>query len=151
IFLISSHLESGHYFNPHAQRIIEGKLAGAKLAVMDPRLSNTASMADYWMPTRPGSEAAALLAMALVILQEKLYDTQSPTRWVNWENYLKAPHPPREVTFDQFIEALKADYARYTPQYAADECGISADMVVEVARRIGLAGHRFAAHNWRGP
>ena len=47
IFLISAHLESGHYFNPHAQRIMEGKLKGAKLAVMDTRLSNTASMADY--------------------------------------------------------------------------------------------------------
>ena len=53
ILLISAHLESGHYFNPHAQRIIEGKMNGAKLAVMDPRLSNTASMSDYWMPTRP--------------------------------------------------------------------------------------------------
>ena len=28
IFLISSHLEAGHYFNPHAQRIIEGKQSG---------------------------------------------------------------------------------------------------------------------------
>lgn len=51
ILLISSHLETGHYFNPHAQRIIEGKMKGAKLAVMDPRLSSTASMADYWLPT----------------------------------------------------------------------------------------------------
>ena len=25
IFLISSHLEAGHYFNPHAQRIIEAQ------------------------------------------------------------------------------------------------------------------------------
>jgi anaerobic selenocysteine-containing dehydrogenase len=29
IFLISAHLESGHYFNPHAQRIIEGRRNGA--------------------------------------------------------------------------------------------------------------------------
>jgi hypothetical protein len=26
ILLLSSHLEAGHYFNPHAQRIIDGKL-----------------------------------------------------------------------------------------------------------------------------
>ncbi|MFH0907947.1 MAG: hypothetical protein V1929_04225, partial [bacterium] len=50
ILLLTSHLETGHYFNPHAQRIIDGKMKGAKLAVMDPRLSNTASMADYWLP-----------------------------------------------------------------------------------------------------
>ena len=74
ILLLSSHLEAGHYFNPHAQRIVEGKMSGAKVAVMDPRLSNTAAVGDYWLPTRPGSEAAVLLAMAKVILDEELYD-----------------------------------------------------------------------------
>jgi anaerobic selenocysteine-containing dehydrogenase len=151
IFLISSHLEAGHYFNPHAQRIIEGKLSGAKLAVMDPRLSNTASMADYWMPTRPGTEVVALLAMARIILEEQLYDAEFLRRWVNWGEYLQKMNPDRPQTFESFLEALKADYARYTPEHAADECGISATMIVEVAHRIGRAGHRFATHNWRGP
>ena len=151
ILLISAHLESGHYFNPHAQRIIEGKLSGAKLAVMDPRLSNTASMADYWMPTRPGTEAALLLAMARVILEEDLYDADFLRRWVNWEVYLEERHPQKPKTFETFVEALTAEYARFTPEYAADECGVSPEMVVAVAREIGRAGHRFACHNWRGP
>ena len=30
IFLISSHLEAGHSFNPHAQRIIEGRMRAAR-------------------------------------------------------------------------------------------------------------------------
>ncbi|NND12765.1 MAG: molybdopterin-dependent oxidoreductase, partial [Acidimicrobiia bacterium] len=55
ILLLSSHLETGHYFNPHAQRIIEAKRAGAKLATVDPRLSNTASMSDYWLSPWPGT------------------------------------------------------------------------------------------------
>ena len=58
--LCSAHLESGHYFNPHAQRLVEG---GAKLAVIDPRLSNTASRADYWLPAWPGTEGAVLANM----------------------------------------------------------------------------------------
>src|SRR6185369_7870075 len=103
ILLISAHLESGHYFNPHAQRIIEGKMNGAKLAVMDPRLSNTASMADYWMPTRPGTEAAVLLAMAHVILEEGLYDAEFLRRWVNWDAYLQSQHTRQPRTFEQFI------------------------------------------------
>ena len=45
----ASHLETGHYFNPHAQRIIEGKKNGAKLIVLDTRLSNTATHADHWL------------------------------------------------------------------------------------------------------
>jgi len=86
ILLLSAHLESGHYFNPHAQRIIDGKMAGAKLAVMDPRLSNTASMADYWMPTYPGTEVAVLLAMAMVILTENRFDAEFVRKWTNWED-----------------------------------------------------------------
>ena len=149
ILLISSHLETGHYFNPQAQRIIEGKMKGAKLAVMDPRLSNTASMADYWLPTWPGSETAVLLAMARVILAEGLYDREFMRRWVNWQEFLMAEHPQEAQTFDHFIEALLDLYAPYTPAFAAQESGLSEEVIVDIARQIGHAGSAFAAHTWR--
>jgi len=149
ILLISAHLESGHYFNPHAQRIIEGMMKGAQLAVMDPRLSNTASMATHWMPTNPGTEAAVLLAMAKIILDENLYNEAFLRNWVNWEAYMQARQSGKEVTFENFIAAMREEYADYTPEFAAAEAGISAEMIVEVARRIGEAGERFATHNWR--
>ena len=149
ILLISAHLESGHYFNPHAQRIIEGMMAGAKLAVMDPRLSNTASMANYWMPTYPGSEAAALLAMAKVIIDEGLYNRAFVENWVNWKEYLQKGFPGEEVTFENFISKLKDVYKEYTPEFAEKESGAKAEMIVSVAREIGKAGSRFASHNWR--
>ena len=149
ILLISAHLESGHYFNPHAQRIIEGKMKGAKLAVLDPRLSNTASMADYWMPSYPGSEAAVLLAMAKIILEEGLYDMDFLHDWVNWDDYLKAKHPGTEITFDNFIAKLIEEYAEYTPEFAEKESGVKADMIRDVARQVGLAKGRLATHNWR--
>lgn len=149
ILLISAHLESGHYFNPHAQRIIEGKMKGAKLCTMDPRLSNTASMSDYWMPSYPGTEAAVLLAMAKIILDEGLYNRDYLENWVNWEEYLAACHPDKEKTFENFIGAMREEYVQYTPEFAEKESGVKADMIVEVARLIGEAGTRFATHNWR--
>ena len=76
ILLISAHLESGHYFNPHAQRVIDGKANGAKLIVFDTRLSNTATHADYWVSPYPGSEAAILLAIANYLIQNNLYDRE---------------------------------------------------------------------------
>src|SRR4029453_14017487 len=115
ILLLSSHLEAGHYFNPHAQRIIEGKLAGAKLAVMDPRLSNTASRADYWLPTYPGSEAAVLLAMAKVILEEGLADLAYVERWTNWREYMADRRPEVEPTLPRFVEALREEDRAFTP------------------------------------
>ncbi|MGH1362979.1 MAG: molybdopterin-dependent oxidoreductase [Calditrichia bacterium] len=149
ILLISAHLESGHYFNPHAQRIIEGMMKGAKLAVMDPRLSNTASMATHWMPTNPGSEAAVLLAMAKIILDEGLYNEAFLRNWVNWETYMEQRQSDKPATFENFIKAMREEYAEYTPEFAAAEAGISAEMIVDVARQIGEAGERFATHNWR--
>ena len=50
ILLISAHLESGHYFNPHAQRIMEGEEERARSSIVfDVRLSNTATHADHWI------------------------------------------------------------------------------------------------------
>ena len=149
ILLLSAHLESGHYFNPHAQRIMEGMLDGGQLAVMDPRLSNTAAMADFWMPTQPGSEAAVLLAMAKVILDERLYDAEFMRQWVNWEQFLDEKHPERARTFETYIEVLGEVYADFTPSYAEAESGVDAGMIEKVARKIGLAGDRYASHIWR--
>lgn len=149
IFLISAHLESGHYFNPHAQRIIEAKMKGAKLITLDPRLSNTASMSDYWLPTYPGTEPALMLAMAKIILDEKLYNRPFLENWTNWEYYLKTAHPNEAITFENYINKMRAAYAEYTPEFAEKESGIPKDKIIEVARLIGEAGERFASHNWR--
>ncbi|MBK8809167.1 MAG: molybdopterin-dependent oxidoreductase [Acidobacteria bacterium] len=192
ILLISSHLEAGHYFNPHAQRIIEGLMNGAKMAVMDPRLSNTASMADYWMPTHPGSEAAVLLAMAKIILDEGLYNREYIENWVNWRESLAELRAANdnskdskdsidskdskdskdssssvdlesleslesarramesvELTFDDFISELKSLYNDYTPEFAEQESGVKAEVIKEVALKVGQAGSKLATHNWR--
>jgi len=149
ILLISAHLESGHYFNPHAQRIIEAKMKGAKLATMDPRLSNTASMSDYWMPTYPGSEAAVLLAMAKIILEEGLYNKDYLENWVNWQDFLENKHPDIELNFEHFIAKMIEEYAAFTPEFAEKESGVKAATIVDVARQIGAAGEQFASHTWR--
>jgi anaerobic selenocysteine-containing dehydrogenase len=149
ILLLSSHLESGHYFNPHAQRIIEAKEAGTKICVIDTRLSNTASKADYWMSTWPGSEAAILLAMCNVLLQEDLFDRDFLRHWVNWEEFLREEHSDKPQSFQTFIAVLKESYAAFTPEFAAKEAGIEPGVIVEVAHEIAKAGSAFSSHVWR--
>jgi anaerobic selenocysteine-containing dehydrogenase len=149
ILLLSSHLETGHYFNPHAQRIIEAKQRGAKVAVIDSRLSNTASMADYWLAPWPGSEAALLLAMAHVLIRERRYDREFVRRWVNWEEYLREERPDLPVTFDAFHRAVDELYASYTPEFAARESGVDPVTIVDVARAVAEAGSALATHIWR--
>lgn len=149
ILMLSAHLETGHYFNPHAQRIIEAKMAGAKIAAIDVRLSNTASMSDWWIAPYPGTEAALLLGFAHVILQEELEDREFLRRWVNWDEFLKVLHPEKPCEFDVFLAELRKTYAQYTPDWVAEECGVSAQMVREVGRAIGEARGAFASHIWR--
>jgi anaerobic selenocysteine-containing dehydrogenase len=149
ILLISSHLETGHYFNPHAQRIIEGKMRGAKLIVWDTRLSNTASMADTWISPWPGSEAAILLAIARHLIATGRYDRGFVRRWVNWEEYLRREHPGSPATFAAFEAALTNRYAKYTFEFAAKESGVQAGALEEIAEDVANCGGRLATHNWR--
>ncbi|HYU20128.1 MAG TPA: molybdopterin-dependent oxidoreductase [Chloroflexota bacterium] len=150
ILLLSSHLETGHYFNPHAQRIMDGKMRGAKLAVMDPRLSNTASMADYWLAPYPGTEAAILLAIGNEIIQHDAFDRDFVRRWTNWDQYLREERPELELSFDSFVACLKGLYADYTPEYAERESGVAGDVIRELAVEIARAGSAFSTHVWRG-
>lgn len=47
---------------------------GAKLVVVDPRLTRAAARADVWLQLKPGTDTALALAMANYIITEKLYD-----------------------------------------------------------------------------
>jgi anaerobic selenocysteine-containing dehydrogenase len=149
ILLISSHLESGHYFNPHAQRIMEGKQQGARLIVLDTRLSNTATHADIWAAPIPGSEAAILLAIANHLIQHRLYDREFVRRWWNWQELLAAEHPAREQTFESFEAVLAALYADCTFEFAAAESGLSVAVLEQIAAEVAAAGTRLATHTWR--
>ena len=117
---------------------------------MDPRLSNTASQADYWLPTYPGSEAAVLLAMAKILLDEGLADLEYLEAWTNWREYLADRHPGEEPTFARFLARLREHYREFTPEFAEAESGVPRDKIVTVARGIGAARGAFASHVWRG-
>ena len=163
ILLISSHLETGHYFNPHAQRIIEAQQKGAKIINLDPRLSNTASKSDVWLPTWPGSEPVLLLAIANHLIQTGRYDREFVRRWVNWEDTLRwfarssimnhessiAPTTGRRVTFEDFEGLLRSLYAEYTFERAAAESDVSIERIREAAELIASCNGRLAAHTWR--
>jgi anaerobic selenocysteine-containing dehydrogenase len=149
ILLLSSHLETGHYFNPHAQRIVESQAKGGRLIVIDPRLSNSSAKADLWLPAYSGTEGALLLAIARILIEEDRFNREFVRRWVNWRAYLEAERPDLPRTFDGFVTALRELYAQFTPEFAEAETGVPAARIVEAARAIGDAGTRFATHSWR--
>ncbi len=162
VLLLSAHLESGHYFQPMAQRLMGAKERGAKVAVIDTRLSNTATQADYWLAPWPGTESGMLLAIANHLIQTGQFDRAFLEQWVNWAElmadreylaYLKGSGVlgavPSGETFDDFVLVLKDIYRRYTFEWAAQESGVPAAQLEAVAQEVAQAGHRFASHVWR--
>ncbi|MHB8763732.1 MAG: molybdopterin-containing oxidoreductase family protein [Deferrisomatales bacterium] len=62
--------------------------AGAKLIVVDPRLTRAAARADLWLQLRPGTDTALALGMANVIVEEGLYDRDFVANHVHgWEEF----------------------------------------------------------------
>jgi thiosulfate reductase/polysulfide reductase chain A len=94
---------------------------GCKLVVLDPRHTKTAGLADEWYPIRPGTDMAFFLALAHVILHEKRYDAAYA----------------EEKLFG--VEELTAHTAKYTPEWAAGECGIAAADIRRIARELAAA------------
>ena len=64
-----------------------------KMVVLDPRYSETAAKADEWVPIKPGTDLAFLLAMMNVIIGEKLYDSEFVRRYTNAPMLLKGDEP----------------------------------------------------------
>jgi len=94
---------------------------GCKLVTLDPRYTKTAALSDEWYPIKPGTDMAFMLAVAHVIISEKLYDAQ----WIEEKVY--------------GIEQLAAHVAQYTPGFAADQCGIPAESIARIARELAAA------------
>jgi len=114
---------------------------GATLAVVDPRLTDSAKLAQYHLQIKPGTDIALLNGFANVIIEEGLYN--------------KTFVEERTEDFDAFKETV----AKYTPDYVSGITGVSADLIREAARgyakaknstilyTMGITQHVCGTHN----
>ncbi len=123
LVLIGSHLGENMH-NTQVQEFAEAVGRGVSLIVVDPRFSIAASKARYYLPIKPGTDVALLLAWMHVIVKEGLYDREYVTKFGHG--------------FDQFVASLEG----YTPEWAYPETGIEPGMIRETARE--MAHHRPA-------
>jgi anaerobic dimethyl sulfoxide reductase subunit A len=62
-------------------RLRDAKESGARLVVIDPRFTTTASKADEYIRIRPGTDAALALAMMHIIIERQLQDNAFLTQY----------------------------------------------------------------------
>jgi len=136
LVLIGTHLGENMH-NTQVQEFAQAIANKATLIVVDPRHSVAASKAKHWLPVKPGTDLALLLAWMNVLVGEGLYDK---------EFVAKHGHG-----FDKFAAAIAAN----TPEWAEAETGIAAATIRATARE--MASHRPASlvhpgrrMNWYG-
>lgn len=59
---------------PNFHFLTEARYRGTRFVVISPDYNATAMHADYWVPVRPGADAALALALAREIIERKLHD-----------------------------------------------------------------------------
>ena len=163
IFLNSSHAaDAGHYFQQAAGHIADARKKGAKLVVMDPRMSNSAGMADLWIACWPGTEPVLYLYLVHRMLQEKKVNETFVKKWFNWEvmmdnkdylnfmvkkGYISAL--PKDDSFESYMEMLKEMYAPYTLEYAVKESHVPAYKLEQLYEMFIWADTSISSYFWR--
>ena len=117
LVLIGSHLGENMH-NSQVQEFAEAVANGASIIVVDPRFSVAASKAKFYLPIKPGTDLALLLAWMNVIVKEGLYDKE----YVQKHGF----------GFEQFA----AELVPYTPEWAYPETGIEPELIRKTAREM---------------
>ncbi|MFO0584426.1 MAG: molybdopterin-dependent oxidoreductase [Anaeromyxobacter sp.] len=130
ITLLGSHLGENMH-NTQVQELAQAVGRGAALVVVDPRFSVAASKAKHWLPVKPGTDIALLLAWMNVLITEKLYDAE----WVK----------EHAVGFEQLAEHV----ADKTPEWAHPITGLRPELIRASARTIGGARPASLIHPGR--
>jgi len=121
-------------------RVAERKRAGqdVQVIVVDPRRTRTFDIADQALQIVPGSDLYLLNAVAHVIIKEGLHDPAFMDRHVNFVQAVPGVALPEPRSWDEYVAFL----AEYTPEKAAEACGLLPAEIVELARTFAMPGKR---------
>ncbi|MEM3510519.1 MAG: molybdopterin-dependent oxidoreductase [Nitrososphaerales archaeon] len=105
------------------------KEKGIPIIVIDIKYTNTAqTWADQWIPIRPCTDMAMMLAIANVLFKNSLYDAEyvskyvEPTGFQKWKDYVLGKTAGPDGAIDR------------TPEWAAPICGVPAETITAFAK-----------------
>ena len=96
-----------------AKRIVNAKQKGAKIIVVDPRITESGRIADLWLPIKNGTNMALVNAFANVLINKNLYDKE----------YVR----DHTDGFEKYSEIVR----KYTPEYVEKITHVNAGDIVK--------------------
>lgn len=130
LVLIGSHLGENMH-NSQVQEMSDAIDKGATIITVDPRFSVAASKSKFWLPIKPSTDMALLLAWMNVIINENLFD----------KTYVD------KYTFG--FEQLRAHVQSFTPEWAYGITTILPDLIRKTAREMAQASPSVIIHPGR--
>ncbi|NNF33972.1 MAG: molybdopterin-dependent oxidoreductase [Saprospiraceae bacterium] len=130
LVLIGSHLGENMH-NGQVQEMSDAIDKGADIITVDPRYSTAASKSKYWLPIKPATDMALLLAWIHVLIYEDLYDKS----FVEKNTY--------------GFEQLKHHVRRHSPEWAYGITTIKPDLIRKTARLMAAAAPAAIVHPGR--
>ncbi|MCL5808016.1 MAG: molybdopterin-dependent oxidoreductase [Deltaproteobacteria bacterium] len=117
--------------------LMEAKKKGTRILCVDPRFNPTAKLLEaQWIPIRPATDTALLLAMAQVLIDEERYD----------HRFIETHTFGFEV-FKDYVMGLEDGQAK-TPAWAEPLTGVPAQTIVQLAREYVLSKPAALCSGW---
>jgi thiosulfate reductase/polysulfide reductase chain A len=130
LVLIGSHIGENMH-NGQVQEMSDAIDKGTTIITVDPRFSTAASKSKFWLPIKPATDLALLLAWIHVLIEEERYDKKYVDKY----------------TFG--FEALKAHVKNMTPEWAYGITTIKPDIIRSTAREMANASPAVIVHPGR--
>ena len=130
LVLIGSHIGENMH-NGQVQEMSDAIDKGASIITVDPRYSTAASKSKFWLPIKPATDLALLLAWIHVIIEEGWYD----------KDYVE------KYTYG--FELLREHVKTMTPEWAYGITTIEPHLIRETAREIAKAAPAVIVHPGR--
>jgi anaerobic dimethyl sulfoxide reductase subunit A len=112
---------------------------GARVVCIDPRHTlSAASLADEWVPIRPGTDAAMMSAMAYVMITESLYDAEFVrTHCVGFDQTQMPDGTEGAESYSDYILGTH-DAVPKTPEWAEAITTVPRQTIVRIAREYAM-------------
>jgi len=130
VAFLGSHLGENMH-NTAVQDLSAAAARGAVFITADPRFSVLAGKSKYWLPIKPGTDTALLLAWMNVLVEDGLYRKE----------FIEA----NAIGFDE----LRRHVADKTPEWAYLQTGIEPSLIRETARELAAAAPAALVHPGR--
>jgi thiosulfate reductase / polysulfide reductase chain A len=130
LVLIGSHIGENLH-NGQVQEMAKAIERKAEIIVVDPRFSVAAGKAKHWLPIKPSTDLALLLAWTNVILEEELFDHDYVARYTLG------------------LDELRTAVASNTPEWAYPITTIRPEVIRETARTMARHAPATLVHPGR--